>query len=341
MTAPQELIDRMGTDGLRLWVASIETQGDVVVSQTLLTNVQESYRKMRNTCRFLLQNMYDFDAEKDAVSFEKLSVIDQYALHELYLFNERVIKNYRQRSLTGVYHAFVDYCTVELSSFYLDIIKDRLYTDKADGLERRSAQTVCWEMLQTLTPLMAPILSFTAEQISDCYQKNKKESIHLQNITSVKNIWNESERKKNEEQWSMMRMVRSLVLKAIEGLRKKELVKHSLEAKVTLIMKAKTESTALIKDFFATVNASKNQTSNQFLKEFCIVSACDVVEDDEFQYEDENGQMVCVTDESRGLQVKASHAPGSKCPRCWQWEITDNQQGLCARCQKVVADFVP
>ncbi len=337
VTAPQELIDTMGTDGLRLWVASIEIQGDVVVSKALLANIQESYRKIRNTCRFLLQNLYDFDAQKDAIPVEKLMTIDQYALHELHLFNEQVLKAYAQRSLTGVYHAFVDYCTGQLSSFYLDIVKDRLYTDQADGYERRSAQTVCAIILETITPLMAPILSFTAEHISDYYQKDKKESIHLQDFVATQSVWNESAIKKNEEQWKVMRSVRSLVLKAIEQLRKKELIKHSLEAKVTLIMKTKTESTALIKEFLTTV-ALTEQSKEHFLKEFFIVSACDVVEEyEQSGDEEENEESMCASDDGMGLLVKASHAPGSKCPRCWQWEVTDNQQGLCKRCQKVVA----
>ncbi len=357
--APQELIDRMGTDGLRLWVASIEMQGDVVVSNTLLTNVQESYRKIRNTCRFFLQNLYDYDHEKDAVAYDELMAIDAYALHELALFNERVQAAYQKRNLTGVFHALVDYCTGELSSFYVDIIKDRLYTDKPDGKERRSAQTVCWIMLDTMTRLMAPILSFTAEQVSDHYQKNKKDSIHLQDFASIPFIWGQVEhesylknirlqslkvsahadavvdRAKREVQWGTLRAMRSSILKAIELLRQKNSVKHSLEAKVTLTMNISNEPMALIKGLLSDIEKT-GQSRTDFLKEFCIVSACDVIEvDDESEYEDEE-DATYVFDGMDGLQVKASHAPGSKCPRCWQWEVTDHQHGLCKRCQKVV-----
>jgi len=360
--APQELIDRMGTDGLRLWVASIEMQGDVVVSNTLLTNVQESYRKIRNTCRFLLQNLYDFDPKKHMLAYDDLLPLDQYALHELALFSEKIKKAYGETNFTGVYHGFVDYSTGELSSFYLDIIKDRLYTDKAGGRERRSAQTVCWMMLDVMNRLMAPILSFTAEYLSDHYQKDKKESIHLQDFASVPFAWGQVDqrqfsnvrvtggkaaahigaavdRAKKEVQWGLLRDVRSTVLKALELLRQKGTVKHSLEAKVTLIMNSSTEPMTLVKELLSDIQKS-GQPQEQFLKEFFIVSACDVVDTDEYDEDDseiEDDEEVYFEDEKSGLQVKASHAPGIKCPRCWQWEVTDHHHGLCARCQKVVA----
>lgn len=337
VVAPQEIIDRMGTDGLRLWVASIEMQGDVVVSNALLTNVQESYRKIRNTCRFLLQNLYDFDIEKDAVPFDKLRALDLYAYHELTVFNERVHEAYQNRNLTGVFHSFVDYCTGELSSFYLDIIKDRLYTDKADSLERRSAQTVCWVILDTMTRLMAPILSFTAEQISDCYQKNKKDSIHLQDFTELRASLLKGDDKK---QWGMLREVRASVLKALELLRQKGIIKHSLEAKVTLIMNTTQEPMTLIKELLYDIEKTTGQSKNDFMKEFLIVSACDI-SDTEVEYEqdeeEDDEEMVEFSDLQEGLRVEAGHAAGNKCPRCWQWEATDHEHGLCKRCEKVVA----
>lgn len=362
VTAPQELIDRMGTDGLRLWVASIEMQGDVVVSNTLLTNIQESYRKIRNTCRFFLQNLYDYDHGKDALAYDELLAIDQYALHQLALFSEQVQSAYQKRNLTGVFHALVDYCTGELSSFYMDIIKDRLYTDQADGRSRRSAQTACWIILDTMTRLMAPILSFTAEQISDHYQKNKKDSIHLQDFAHVPVIWGQIEhehqwtnirfhgpkvaanafavvdRAKKEVQWEMLREMRSSILKAIELLRQKNVVKHSLEAKVTLTMNTSIEPMALIKELLVDIEKT-GQSRSDFLKEFCIVSACDIIEvDDSSEYEEEDDDgTVYLLDGMDGLVVKASRAPGSKCPRCWQWEVTDHEHGLCNRCQKVVS----
>ncbi len=189
VVAPQEIIDRLGTDGLRLWASSIDNAGDAVVSEVLLKNVQEVFRKIRNTCRFLLSNINDFDLATDAILLEKMQSIDQYAMQELFELHEEVMHAYVDYNFTRVFHLLGNYCSVNLSAFYLDIVKDRLYVEKKDGLERRSAQTVCAHILDTLTKLMAPILSFTAEQISDEYQKDKTDSIHLQQFSVVHNVW--------------------------------------------------------------------------------------------------------------------------------------------------------
>ena len=170
VVSPQELIDQMGTDGLRLWVSSLDLSGDAVVSQVLLRNVAEVYRKIRNTSRFLLSNLYDFSIEKDAIPVNKLRAIDQYALYELSRLDSNVLQAYAAYDYTAVFHLLSNYCSVNLSAFYLDIVKDRLYVEAASGYERRSAQTACWYILDTLTKLTAPILSFTAEAVSDHYQ---------------------------------------------------------------------------------------------------------------------------------------------------------------------------
>ena len=184
VVAPDELIKQMGTDGLRLWASSISLEGDAVVSETLIANVKEVYRKIRNTCRFLLANLYDYDHEKDAIPLDELKLLDRYALHELHLFSERIRAAYDRYELTAIFHELGSFCA-QLSSVYVDIIKDRLYVELPDGHERRSAQTVCWYHLDAITRLMAPVLSFTAELISDHYQKGKKESIHLQDFVDV------------------------------------------------------------------------------------------------------------------------------------------------------------
>lgn len=342
---PSEMIKKLGTDGLRLWASSIDMESDAIVSETLLSNIQEVFRKIRNTCRFLVSNLYDFDHEKDALVFEKMSAIDQYALQQLAHFSKKVQNAYQQYDLTDVYHLFTDYCATELSSFYLDIIKDRLYTDKASGKERRSAQTACWYILDILTKLMAPILSLTAEQLSDCYQKNKKESIHLQAYTHIPFVWGEGkEASTKEEQWEALRNVRDSVLREIEKLRKEGIVKHSLEAKVKLAMNTSQNQAQKIKSLLDWVEAT-GQSKEQFLKEYFIVSQCDVedFEDEEDDFEDdEEGTFEdffsdCDVSDS-GLLVKAGHADGVKCPRCWQWEVTDHEHGLCNRCQKAIVN---
>ncbi|MCX5924218.1 MAG: isoleucine--tRNA ligase, partial [Candidatus Dependentiae bacterium] len=170
VVTPGEIVDKVGTDGLRLWVASNDYDSDPIVSELLLKNVSEVYRKIRNTSRFLLSNLYDFDIKKDAVLFENMFAIDQQALVRLHQFNQTVQCAYRDRKMTAAFHELGDFCAKDLSAFYLDIINDRLYVEKADGNLRRSAQTVCYHILHTMTTVMAPILSMTAEQIFDEYR---------------------------------------------------------------------------------------------------------------------------------------------------------------------------
>src|SRR5579872_576442 len=244
----QEVIDKLGTDGLRLWSSSIDTAGDVVASELLFQNVQEVFRKIRNTCRFLLSNINDFDINKDAIALEKMSAIDQYALQELYEMHQELMHAYTDYNFTKIFHTLGSYCAVNLSAFYLDIVKDRLYVEKKDGVERRSAQTVAYHILDTLTKLMAPVLSFTAEQISDEYQKDKIESIHLQQFPIMQPVWKENS--EQEHAWRILKDVRSALLKSIEIQREKQLIKHSLEAAVTMYVSPDASFAEHLKNFF-------------------------------------------------------------------------------------------
>lgn len=355
VTAPQ-VIEKLGTDGLRLWVSTIDCSGEAVMSEVLVQNVQEVFRKIRNTCRFLLSNLYDFDIEKDAIALENMRMIDQYALQELYRVNSTVMQNYAKYDFTAVFHLLAEYSSVELSAFYLDIIKDRLYVEKADGSDRRSAQTACWYILDTLTRLIAPILSFTAEQVSDAYQKNKTQSIHLQDFATLHDVWQMLAQKAEqpfvgaetltaahmatepavqaeimnvilnfEQQWQVLKEIRGALLKAIEGLREQGIVKHSLEAKVIMYFDPAMPNYQLIQDFFHEL-ARHSQTVENFFEEFVIVSQVDIAKNaaglDESSY--------------KGLSVKVTHADGDKCPRCWKWSVTQHEHALCKRCKEIV-----
>jgi len=346
VVSPQEMVEKLGTDGLRLWVSSIDCSGEAIISPLLLENIKESFRKIRNTCRFLLSNLYDYDHAKDALPSNELLPIDQYALHELYEMNKKVLAAYDAYDFTAVFHTLSDYCAAHLSSLYLDVIKDRLYVEKSDGKLRRSAQTSCWYILDTMTKLMAPILSFTAEQVSDHYQKNKKESIHLQNFAPLADIWqllahkpgpwhydvyasaevadmrallqiDEAEAvRAHEQQWQLLLQVRSAVLKSLEGLREKGIIKHSLEAQVTLYFDPKHAEYAQLKDF-----------ATSFYKEFCIVSQVHIV----------HSNVGLEQTELPGFWIKTAKAEGDKCPRCWNWDVTQHEHHLCNRCQKILA----
>jgi isoleucyl-tRNA synthetase len=352
VVSPAQMIEKLGVDGLRLWVASVDCSGDIVVSDTSMNNAQEVFRKIRNTARFLLSNLYDFDFEQDAIALDQLRAIDVYALQRLFEVNREVIKFYAQHDYTAIFHALANYCAVDLSAFYLDIIKDRLYVEKADGLNRRSAQTVCWYILDTLTHLLAPILSVTAEQLSDNYQKNKKESIHLQTFKVVPNPWEilgmektegqvplafsklpvshvlENITKtgymiKQEECWQVALLARSALLKAIEAKREVGLIKHSLEARVALFIDPEHETLRLLLDL---LNNLHDQTPQDFLREFLIVSQVELATE-------KDGLEATILS---GLYASVTTARGVKCPRCWQWEETKHPQGLCTRCAAIV-----
>ncbi len=335
--APQEIITQLGTDGLRLWAASIDHEGDAPVSPVLLQNVGEVYRKIRNTARFLLSNLYDFEISRDQVSFDQLLLIDQYALERLYELQNSILAAYEQTHITAVFHELSDYCAAELSSFYLDSIKDRLYVESAQGRLRRSAQTVCWYILDALTKLIAPILSFTAELLSDYYQQSKAMSIHLQDFAQLESIYEHLQRIYTQDtstvlrignrnpQWQFLKSLRSTVLKALESLRADKIIKQSLEARVTLFLDTNNQDVALLESLFARA-IQNGQSREEFLKELFIVSQVTLA--------------ATKTDlESTALDgvfLSVSKAEGTKCPRCWQWDITEHIHGLCKRCQKVL-----
>lgn len=354
---PHQMIERLGTDGLRLWASSIDFSGEAIVSDTLLGNVQEVFRKVRNSCRFLLSNLYDFEKDTDALAIEQMRAIDQYALQELFEFNYAMLGHYAEYDFTALFHQFSDYCSVNLSTFYFEIVKDCLYVEKADGHARRSVQTACWHILDTLTRLMAPIFSFTAEQVSDLYQKDKKESIHLQQFNLLPNVWehfaksdqallDELQRVEGlrvgafdilnkveklvlvagqKRLWNTLKSMRSAILKATEGLREKNIIKRSLDANIRLYIDPTAEWAEDCTNFFKKLKA-KGELPDAFFKDFAIVS--------QLRFAD-NAEGLAPS-EMAGLLIKVEKAQGTKCPRCWQWAETTHAQSLCPRCQKIV-----
>jgi isoleucyl-tRNA synthetase len=343
---PEDIINQIGTDGLRLWVASIGLESDPTVSPALLQNVAEVQRKIRNTCRFLLSVLYDFNKEQDALAPENLLPIDKRALEYLYQLNNRLVQEYKKASFTGVAHELADYCTVELSARYFDIIKDRLYVEEPTGRLRRSAQTACWHILDTLTKLMAPILSFTAELVTDAYQKNKTTSIHLQQFTQPYQLaelvktatvntpevfqlfTQELEQAQilvsHDAEWTALYSVRSLVLKAIELLREQAIVKQSMEAHVTLFIDLESKRYESLKPFIA--QCTDDYSLEQFLKEFFIVSGVTLSQSPE-------GLPATAHTE---VFIAVKKAEGTKCPRCWQWDTQSDERQLCRRCSLLV-----
>jgi len=180
--APGEIIRRYGAEILRLWVSAEDYRDDIRISPDILKRLSEAYRRIRNTCRFILGNLYDFDRAANAVPPGQLEELDRFALHQLQDLVRRVRNAYDRFEFHRVYHSIHNYCVVDLSAFYLDILKDRLYTSTADGRARRSAQTVLHEILSVLLRLMAPILSFTSEEAWEHLPGHTGESVHMESL---------------------------------------------------------------------------------------------------------------------------------------------------------------
>jgi isoleucyl-tRNA synthetase len=339
---PADIMQRVGIDGLRLWVASIGSDKDAVFSQKVLDNVAEVYRKIRNTCRFLLSNLYDFAYEADAVKLAELHPTDAYALWMACRVQEKILQAYAEYNFTVVYHTLADYCATHLSALYLDISKDRLYAAAAAAWERRSAQTVYYHILAMLTKLMAPIMSCTAELISDRYETHKQQSIHLQQYADMQKVREELGCQRSaaydlsvvfgrmsqeavlhaadevdceqEQLFAYVMDLRSQLLKAIEGQREQGVIKHPLEARLVLTVDQQQPLWQELKVLCSKI------TLEQFWQEWCVVSQVVIVPGLP------GSQPVCVVEQARG----------SKCPRCWQWHESVDQQGLCQRCSAIV-----
>ncbi len=322
--APGDIMTKYSRDILRLWVAGANFEDDLVISEKLLANVAEVYKKIRNTCRFMVANLYDFDITKDAVETNQMWAIDHYALATLHELDKKVRVCYDTYNFSGAVQAINNYCTNELSAVYLDILKDRLYVEKTDGLARRSAQTAIYNILDVLTRLLAPILSFLAEELSDFYQKGKQQSIHLQEFSPVLDIWDFLNQISKQGQWNMLVLLRAAVLKAIEPLREQGIIKHPYEAVVTLYVDPISDEGMLLKSFIQELEVREDKI--RFFKDWLIVSNVTFV--DHVQNLEQSGLP--------WLGVKIERAQGVKCPRCWQWTDSKHADGLCARCAMVV-----
>ncbi|MDA0691650.1 MAG: isoleucine--tRNA ligase [Nitrospinae bacterium] len=315
--APQKIIDQFGAEVLRLWVASENYREDIRLSQEILKRLTEAYRKIRNTYRFLLGNLSDFDPQKDMVPHEQLMEIDRYILHRFKLLVDKIMKAYDEYEFHVFYQSFYSFCVVDLSAFYLDIIKDRLYTYPRTSRERRSGQTALYILLRDMTRLMAPILSFTAEEIWSYMPAGgvTEKSVHqsLFPDASELNLEDDVIRK-----WEMLVVLKGEVSKALEHCRREKVIGHSLDAVVQLVL-PKNIRTLLNNDF-------------EELKFIFIVSKVEVVD----SLDNESG--VTKSDVLEGVQVLPKPMGGQKCERCWNYflEIVEGTEhtSICPRCIK-------
>lgn len=310
VVAPEKVIKQYGAEILRLWVATQDYRNDTRVGDAILKQVSEAYRRIRNTARYILGNIHDFDPATDSLSLEDLHEIDRWALSRLEGLMQRVLKAYDAYDFHVLYHAVHNFCAVDMSAFYLDVLKDRLYTSPRQSTARRSAQTAMFLILDSVTRMVAPVLSFTAEEIWGCMPGTREESVHLAGFPVPQpNRMNAP----LEAKYDRLLTVRGEVAKVLEKARNEKTIGHSLDARVVL---AATGHLAQL------LRNEQNQLASLF-----IVSQVDV----------QNTLDAGMAGESLPeLQIHVSKAEGDKCSRCWNYATSvgddETHPKICGRC---------
>jgi isoleucine--tRNA ligase len=305
---PSEIIRDYGADIIRLWVASSDYTVDVRAGKEIFRQLSEAYRKMRNTARFMLGNISDFDPAKDMVDDDQLFEIDRWALEACNKLTATMRDAYEHYDFSCAYHALYNFCVIDMSNFYMDVIKDRLYC--ADDHARRCAQTALYRILVDFTKLLAPILCFTSQEIWSYIPKldGMKDYVVFEQMPEAKAAADEA----FEAKWDRIMAIRDDVKKVLEQARADKVIGSALEAGLTLYCSKE------VYDFLNAIPMDE-------LADLFIVSHVDLVEG-------EGGVKGLV----EGLGVSAAHAAGNKCLRCWKYETTVGEDGLCPRCAKVL-----
>ncbi len=317
--SPQDIIASYGADVLRMWVASCDYYEDIRISKEILERTSEAYRKIRNTCRFIIGNLYDFDPKKDKIEYSNLLEIDKWAASKANSLLEEVTKAYDNFEFHKVFRLIYNFCTVELSSFYLDVLKDRLYTYAPNSKERRSCQTAIYDVIFILAKSLAPIAPFSADEIWLKLPSVEKEvSVHA-------SLWPEISEgnidKDLEARWDKILALRPFVMKAIEEKRTAGLIGDSMEAAVTLYIKDSNK-----------YNFLRNYASE--LASAFIVSDFKLESVKEYPM-DKQGLL-----EVEDVAIYADKAGGQKCERCWNYSLSvgkdTSHPKLCSRCVEVL-----
>lgn len=305
--SPIDVVNQYGADILRLWVSATEYTTDLSLSQDILKQLSEIYRKIRNTARFILGNIADFDPTTDRVEYSKLSKTDKWALYKLNELIDKVTQSFEKCEFHTIFHAIHNFCVIDMSNIYLDIIKDTLYVEDKNSPARRAAQTTIYTILNVLTRMLAPILFFTSDEIWQQLKHSSDENpqnVMLNDFPKTKKEWNNTE---ISEEFEKILSVRDEVKKNLEQARVSKVIGASLEAKITL---------TVCKDDFDFFNERKD-----LLKFLFIVSQLDIY----------SGEC---------LEVKVEKASGGKCERCWSYSDTVGKNTdtptLCSRCSDIV-----
>ncbi len=317
---PLDMIKKYGADLVRLWVASADYQVDVRASDNIFKQLSEAYRKIRNTARILLANLNDFDPNADTVDVSDMPEIDQWLLCRVNELTRRCMEAYGSYTFHIIYHELTNFCTTDLSKLYIDITKDRVYTEKKDSAARRSAQTAMYYTLSAMVRLMAPLLAFTAEEIWQVMPHaadDKVESVFLNDMPVFTEAWTFDG---IDAKWSALFDLRDDVMKALELARADKKIGKSLDAKVAIYTKFDDQA-RLLRDF-------ENQ-----LKSVFIVSGVELCEGEA------PADAFCET--VSGIAVAVRTPDGCKCDRCWSYSTegkTVEDGFLCARCLSIIED---
>lgn len=309
--APGDVADKFGADILRLWALSADYTGDVSLSDDILKQTAEVYRKIRNTARYILGNTSDYNPD-EPVKYEDLQEIDKWALTRLNKLVKDCTYNYDHYNFSSCYHDINQFCVSDMSNFYLDIIKDRLYTSKANSLERKSAQTTMYIILDSLVKILAPMIAFTAEEIWKAMvhsQNEQVESVMLVDFPKANDMY---DNKELSEKWDKILKLKDIVAKELENARAEKTIGHSLNAKVTIY--AEGEQYKFLKE------------NIDLLRTVFIISDLEILENER-------------KDEIK-LGVKVEQAPGEKCERCWMYSTTVGEDKenptICHRCSEAL-----
>ncbi len=312
--APQEVCDEFGADILRLWVASTDYRNDVRISKQILKSLSETYRRIRNTARFLLGNLHDFKPEH-SLPYDKLLSMDKWILDRLHRIIARAYEAFEAYEFHVPVSLIHSFCVNELSAFYLDISKDRLYVEAVDSLTRRSAQTAMWEILLCLTRMLAPLLSFTAEEI---WQEMRNIDPTLPESIFLSDFPKQDKSRLNDELnalWSEAVKFKGAVSRMLETMRADKTIGTSLEA---------------------SVQVKKSDSLEKLAKSFTLEELADIAIVSKFEFVDELTLPRVFSDAETGYELAGGFVTGTKCPRCWKYSEHADHDGLCPRCARVM-----
>jgi isoleucyl-tRNA synthetase len=314
---PDEVIDKNGAEIFRLWVSAEDYRDDIRLSKDILSRLVEAYRKFRNTFRFLLGNLYDFNPEKDAVDYSRLHFLDKWALNRLHELMGKIHSAYENYEFHVIFHAVKDFCAVDLSAFYLDIIKDRLYCSGKNSIERRCAQTAIYAILRNLVIAFSPILSFTCEEVYQHVPKKKgdPESVFMCDFPAPDC---RSRDESIDGDFKYLIELREKALKEMELKRAQKEIGHPLDAHLKFRIKHGSLYFNIMKKY------------DDFLPSLFIVSQISFEETEK------------VNDET-GIEVSVLRAEGNKCARCWNYSTSVGSDPVhsdcCSRCVSVLKNL--